>query len=446
VNFRLSHWLGRLRRDKRLSLILSAGLYGLLAKAVGFAAIFFVANVCYQKFGAAQYGMLVTIQSLSLALAFADLGLGSGLVSSFIKFKSSGDTIALRGIINGVAAAVGSLALFFGLTIILLSPLIAKFLLRSTDDFSVFEIQSGILLVGAQISIQMYFGIAQRVNFALQRNYVNHLYAIAGNVVQMILVYLFAKLNVGFVWLVFAVTLPPSLQMIVNYSVTFGVQNPDVMPELMKARKSDIAAALKVGLIYLLINIFGLLAFVFDAMLLTAFAAPVLAGIFALHVRLFQLINNAIDPFTQALWPAFQDAADRGDAVWSRSIFNRGILLVFSVSLGIALLLAFGYKYFLGILIPLDAQQDLAQRWGFAVWAIVAGVASVIIAVLSTRKFVRVLLNLTIASAVSSLALKWFFLKMGLTGGAAVFAWINALVSFLIIVVPGFFIITRKKT
>ncbi len=427
--------------DKRLKGVLTGGSGGLVAKASSFFSVFVVAHLLYKHLGAQLYGVIATVQSFSIAIAFADLGLGSGLVNEIIRLRAGGRSSETRDLVSRVTTAyalIGALLLlFFCSATLWLAPVLSA----RASGVPRIDVQIALVGIGLQYSIQLCVGVAQRVNFALQRNIRNHLFTIVGNCLQVAAVWTTVQMDLGFWYIIAAVTLVPASAVGMNFATTFVFWERDLRPRIAVTGLRKDLAVVKTGTKFLAINLASLVAFGLDVLLVSLVAGPKLAGTYSINARVFSMINQVAEPFVQVLWPAFQDAWECKDNEWLKGIFLKAIGLSVLLALGLSICVVACYK--IVILGFFDAQvvQAFTTVLGYAAWSIAASMGGVICAMLSTRKFVNVQLVLMGVAAFIGIVGKLTLLNAGV--GIASVVWTNAASTLLIVCLPGWIIIQK---
>jgi O-antigen/teichoic acid export membrane protein len=297
-------------------------------------------------------------------------------------------------------------------------------------------------MVGFIYSAQLYFGIVQRVNYALSLANRNHWQVISSNLCQLLLVWFAVKLGASFYLVIAIVLLTPMVSIVFSYLWTFFIKNPGLRAPMGWKLDAAVISNLKSGLPFLIINIASIAAFSFDIPLLTATVGSAAAGVFAVNQRLFSVANQASEPFLQLLWPAFQEGLVRGDVKWVKRAFIRALLGVVGITMGIALVLFLTYGYLVDAFFSGKAFLDSFTTIGFIFWGIGGGAGGVVSAALSTKNMVPTQFKLVMIAASLCIITK-SLLFFGI-GGVGHVVWCNALVTICIIVLPGIILFNKK--
>jgi O-antigen/teichoic acid export membrane protein len=179
---------------------------------------------------------------------------------------------------------------------------------------------------------------------------------------------------------------------------------PDLRPARLRWTPGPLGALLRRGAPYVLLGLATTLAIHSDNILALWLLGPQAAGQMAVAQRACMTALGLLWVLTQPLWPAFTDAAARGDDRWLRAHIVRSAALVAACAIvGAALLVAFG--------------QSLSQLWlggGLTVGQGVLWAMAAWIVVPALGRVPDVLLN--------ALGVVWFQVAVALVYSALAFA------------------------
>jgi len=80
--------------------------------------------------------------------------------------------------------------------------------------------------------------------------------------------------------------------------------------------------------LYAVLSLGWLIAYGVDLLVVTSILDAEAAAVFAVAVRMFNVVGVTLNSGGQQMWPALADAVARGDLGWARSRFRRSVLIV----------------------------------------------------------------------------------------------------------------------
>lgn len=293
--------------------------------------------------GAERYGLWMVISSLSLALNFADLGLGNGLVNTLAGAYGRGDRAAARVQVST------AFFLFSGIAIALLLAFAAAF--PFVNWVQVFNVQSpdaarevepalwyftGCLVLG------LVFGIVSRIELAYQNAFVNGVWQAAGSVGSLVALLLAMHYNAGLPVLVLLLTGIPVLALICQ-SVVFFVARPWLRPSLASVDRGAASNLMRLGAGYLVLQLAATLTMYSDSMIAVHLLGPTAVTQYAVVSKPFTLLSATLFMALVPMWPAYTEALAKGDLAWVRRTVNRVLgLTLIVIGLPALLLVAVG--------------------------------------------------------------------------------------------------------
>ena len=358
--------------------------------------------------GEERYGVWLTLNSLIAYLAFADFGLGNGLLNAVSEARARDDKELARQYISsaffmliGLAAAAG---LFFLVFVFPWVPWSAVFSTHS--ELATSEAAPATLVFIVLFLVQVPFTIVQRVNLAYQEGHWNGIFQAAGSLLGLASVFLSVTLGAALPWIVLSLIGAPLLSMAVNWVNLFRCNRRDVSPSPRFVNKVAVKRLIRLGGLFFGLQIAVAVGFSSDYIVAAQVLGPEAVTQLGVPSQMFNLVLSILSMFFLPFWPAYAEALVRGDHVWIRLWVIRSfkIALAFAgpVLVGMVLLGENLLRWWVGEAV----QASLALLLGLATWTLLATIGNAISMLLNAANVIRFQLVVSIAMAVTAITLK----------------------------------------
>ncbi|MBQ1017239.1 lipopolysaccharide biosynthesis protein [Micromonospora sp. D93] len=359
-------WRGRSARSRRLVTGITTAL---VSRAAGLIVPIVLVPVTLPFFGNDLYGLWMAVASLAGMAAFADLGLGSGLMTKLASCYAHGDTTRARRYISSAYLTLTVLA--FALTGLLwltagVVPWSSLFNVTGQVTPEQTRMISLICLTGFALNVPL--SLIARVQYAYQQVGPSNVWQTAGSLGALVAV-------LGVVWadlspiLVIAVSVAtPLLINLLNTLWFFGRQEPRIRPT---PRAVQAGAALELtrlsGLFFVLTVVISFATNADTLIIAHALGLSAVAG-YVVPAKLLSQLGQLVVLVNVPLWPANGEALAQGHLDWVRRTTRRmTVLSVLAAGLPIAVLVAFGDRIFAAWL-PVPMGDDRWLLAGLGVW------------------------------------------------------------------------------
>lgn len=164
------------RAQMREMRVVLAAAAAALAKFISILTMFVTVPITLHYLGNERYGMWMTISSLAAYLAFADFGLGSGLMSAIAKASGRDDNEAMKELVSAGFVSLGALGVVVALAAVLIVPLF--------DWAAIFSVSTPLAQQEAPTTASVFVGvyalampmtIVQRVQLGIQQGFQSQL-------------------------------------------------------------------------------------------------------------------------------------------------------------------------------------------------------------------------------------------------------------------------------
>ena len=328
---------GRARdRDRRATLTSMAGVASRLA-SVGVSLV--TVPILLSYLGVERYGVWLTVTAGVAWLGLLQFGLAPSLVNRLSQLED-GEAATGRQLVST------SFWLALGLAVAALVPLAA--LLQFASWSEIFNVDPGPLasdaravtaLVWLGFAISLPGGIATAVLRARQEGYVANAWELAGAAVRLLVITALVAADAGLVGLAAGITVTGLLVNVGLMGQTFVRSFPTLRPSRRSFDARVGGALLKTGVAFTGIGIAALVISYTDVIVITQLFGPAQVPPYAIAYSLLALFVSLEFAVLDAAWPAYSEAAARGDWQWVSDAHRRVTRLLIGGSVAFATLI-----------------------------------------------------------------------------------------------------------
>jgi O-antigen/teichoic acid export membrane protein len=209
--------------------------------------------------------------------------------------------------------------------------------------------------------------------------------------------------------------------------------HPELRPEGLSVSWAAMREVAGHGVLYFILALTGGLSFLLDNVLALSLLGPEASARMTIAMRICVTAVGGLVVMSQPLWPAFAEAAERGDRKWIRKTLLRGSgLLVGLTVAGSSLLLVFGERL-LRLWLHTDLGIGAGLLWAIAAWVLAQAVFRVPNLLLNGLSILR--FQIAVFSVATALALALKFALAPYFGVAGIL-W-GTTTPVLLIVIPA---------
>ena len=332
-------------RHRRIALTAGASV---VSRCISFSTALVTVPLTIHYLGPERYGLWMTITSFSAMMAFADLGLGNGLLNSVAAATASDDR---KRITSSVTAAAFVLSIIAIAMILLLAisyhwiPWARIFNVTSLEARN--EAGPALAIFLFCFALNLPVGIVQRIQLGFQRGFANHLCGAAGNLAGLFGVLFSIHFHARLPTLVLIVSAGPLFAATINGIFLFSGEGRWLRPSSSAFNRQDALQLLRVGGLFSLLNLLGILGSSSNNLLIAQLLGSAKVAEYSVAERLFMLSSQVTVTILAPLWPAYAEAFRRGDFDWIRRTLRRTAFLGIGESvLASILLIAFRHPIY----------------------------------------------------------------------------------------------------
>ena len=337
------------------------------------AAVLISIPITLKYLGVDRFSVWMTITSLTALLAFADFGLGNGLMNVVARCYADEDWGALRAYTSTALLTLGGLALVLIVVALATSASVPWAALLAVDprQSSGPELAQVMTVFIVCVAVGIPMTIVQKVQLALQLGYMASLWQLAASVSGLLALLAAVWLHASLAWLVAASLGTPSLVLAANGVVFWTLQRPAQRPDFFLAKWSLAQELTRSGGLFFLIQVAGTVAFASDTLVIAHVLNPEAVAQYSVVSRLTEGLVMVSALFLTPLWPAYADANVRGDDRWMRKTLVTSLWATVIFTTVLAGLLVAVSRPLVGAWVGHRVEYSLALFAVCAGWAIV---------------------------------------------------------------------------
>ena len=397
------------RSVERYRRSLLSGTAATLARATQVACTVASVSLVLPHLGPERFGLWTTVTGLSLLLAFADLGLGNGLITSLARAAATDDRAHAQRLVSSAfyaLLAIGAVTLALGAAASGRVPWPAFF--NVSDPRAAEEAGPSALAFLAVFSLSVPLTLVQKIHLGFQEGYVASAFQAAGNLLGL------CGVVVGVAHLASApalVTLAmsgPLVAALANGAWLFGARRRWLWPRPGLVDRATLGELRRLGLLFFTLQLATAVAFASDNLVVAHVLGQPEVARYSVHAQPFTWVAGLASVFLVPLWPAYGDALARGDLAWVRATLRRSLALTVAATALPGLVLTLAGRPLLRLWVGDQLAVDTTTLAALAVWTVVAALGSAMSVLLNAAGVVRFQVLTAAAMTVSVLAARTF--------------------------------------
>ena len=396
--------------------------------------------LCLKYLGNESFGVWATITSLVGVLAFADLGIGNGILNRIGAARGIGDSLAIRQAIASALCLLSAIAVA-GFVIFSLCYKVVPWnsVLGITAELPSDKVALAILVFAALFAVNLPTTILQRVQYALQMGELNGIAQAAAGILSLALMYLIVTIDLGLAGMVAALMLAPILT-IWGSAFWMFVRHPELRLETEDIQKKEMIAILKSGLQFLALGVSFALCFMTDNLIVAQVVGPESVASYAVHQKYLSPAIFFAGLILAPLWPAYAEALAAGDVQWVKRIFKRSVFSLGAMGGALTLGLIVVAPWLMRLWLAGRIVPDYLLLAALGLWVTIDLIGKAVAAFLNGVGLVKEQLWVVFAFLPVCIGMKiWFALLWGSMGVPLATA-----LAYLIVHLPFYFFLLRR--
>lgn len=315
-----------LERRRRIAL---TSFTSLILKVLSMALPLITVRITYSYLGVEVYGLWSAVGTFFALFAFSDLGLANGLQTKLSRASGTNDIELCRKIISNTYTILWLVACV--ILVVFLS--VYKFVdwanlmnAQSNETKSLAAIVVFILVLPKIFSIPI--AIIQRTQYALQEGFRSNTWSIVSYIINLILVIIIAKYDLGKLCLLIVSSCLSLLVSALNMIVYFHLQRPEYRFSFKLFEKNMAKDLLSLGIFFCILSITRAIGLSMDTFIVAKTCSLEDAAPYSVIYRLTSIMAGVVGVLTEPLWGANGEAMARGDYDWVRNNTRRTSFIV----------------------------------------------------------------------------------------------------------------------
>ena len=406
------------RARERHSRVTLTALASALAKVIAVATALISVPLTLHYLGPERYGLWMTISSLVAILAFADLGIGNGMLNAIAAAHGRDDRLAIRGYVSSgfvvlSAVAVVLLLLFFAAYRFVPWPA----LFNVKTELARQEVGPAVAVFITCFALAIPLTIVQRVQSALQRGFLAALWQCAASTLGLAGVIVAIHQQASLPWLVLAFVGAPLLASAFNSLLFFGRMQTEIAPKLHAVSREAGWQLVRTGGLFLVLQAVAAVAYASDSLIIAQMLGAAAVADYAVPERLFSLITLVIAMVLAPLWPAYGEAIARGDMPWVRRTLRRSVVTAVALSALCSFAMVLLGPWLIEVWVGKAIVPSMLLLLALALWKTIEAGGNALAVFLNGAHVVQVQVVLAVLTAIAALLLKIFLVRaVGVAG------------------------------
>lgn len=378
--------------------------------------------------GATEYGAWATALALTAFVGFADLGIGTGLMTRLGALQGVADSgrearrlVASAYMLTSAIVLTGLLALWASTMWMDWSALVGAASSREVEVILLLTLSAVIVNIIASLIVRVQYGVGQQGQ--------SNLWQTAGSVAALAFALVVARLDLGRGWFVAVAAFAPVLVAATNSALFFASPTG----RRLRGRRSDIHLStvqelLSLGSKYLVVSLLATASVAIDPWIVAQTTDLAHVPSYAIPLRIFTLIGTVSVMATAPLWPMNSQALEEGDTDWVRRTTWQMTALLTAIVAVLCLVVVLGRDVIVRLWLGNGIEASPLMWVGFGTWCFVQTLTGAAFMVQNGATVLKPQVVGYVAFLLTSLPLKW------LVSTNAGPAWIPVVGSLLYVV------------
>jgi O-antigen/teichoic acid export membrane protein len=310
-------------RNRRVALTAAASAF---ATGVRILAALVSIPLTVRYLGAEQYGLWVTIASVTALLGFADLGLSSGLVNGISEAQASNDEHSARRYVASTFYLLAVIAIALGAAFAAIYGSVSWASVFNVTSSAAAQVSGAALAVFVAVTlVGLPVGIAPRIRSGYQEGWANGIWDSVASVVSFAALIVAIVAGASLPWLVLALGGGPLISSVLN-GVSVLRSRPWLRPRIHDVTRRAADRMLRLGVLFFILQVAGIAAVETDNIVIARLLGADSVAQYAIPMRLFLFVPLMSNLVVTPLWPAYRDALMRRDSKWVTRTMRRSLL------------------------------------------------------------------------------------------------------------------------
>jgi O-antigen/teichoic acid export membrane protein len=362
--------------------------------------------------GNERFGLWMTISSVLAMAAFADFGVGNGVLNTVAKAFGKDDMEGVRKAVSSGFAVLNTIAV-----LLLLSFFVVYRFVNWANFFRVVSPQArseagpALAVFAICFALNVSMDVVQRVQLGLQQGYRYGLWQLCGSITGLLGVLGGIWLHVSLPVLVVAIAGAPIFATALNAIHFFGFVRPDLRPARALVSRDVISQIAKLGGLFFVLQVVVAVSYSADNFIIARTLGAVNVPEYSIPQRMFALITMMSAMLVGPLWPAYGEAISRRDMPWVRRTLRVSLLLVLAVTSAASATLLLLSHWLIHLWVGSRIHPPFFLLLGLAVWTVLNCCGDALASFLNGASIIRFQVVVASIFGAGCLALKIFLIR-----------------------------------
>lgn len=311
--------------DKRSSLQVKNIFSSFVYKIIGLGCTFLMVSLLFSQLTEDEYGIFVTIISITSWFTFLDLGLGNGLKNKLSEALANNNPVLARTFTSTAYLAMAAVVAIIVIIFLGLFPFVpfGKIILGSAAASPHVDVLVKWAL--CLFCIRMVGDLMNAVLLAVQKAALS---ALLQMIVQLIVLAIFMLLKLVYnntnlltYGLVYFIT--PLVVTIVAHFILFSGALHALKPSIKYYNRQTLHSLFSIGLQFLVIQLAVLVVFTTDNLIIGRLLGYEHVASYNIAFRYFSILTFGWMIIVSTLWPAFSEAFAKKDMIWIQNTVSK---------------------------------------------------------------------------------------------------------------------------
>jgi O-antigen/teichoic acid export membrane protein len=373
--------------------------------------------ISVRALGDVRFGVLAALTTLTGLLAFADFGIGGGLMTQLAVADGHGDLRRARTMISAALSGMVGLGSLVGAVGVLSAVALPWNRLLGAPALDARDLRTAVavffILAGAAIPAS----IGQRMLVGLQRGLVANLWLLAGSVVSLVSVLMAVWIRSPLWCFVLASTGTPVVIAAIQSTWVLARRHEHLRPSRHLVTRASLRSLAGVSGLFFVLNIATTVAYQADVIIVASTLGAGSAAVFAVTLRMFSLVSGTLAGASQQMWTAMAEALAYGDVNWVKSRLLRILIGTLAVSVPCAILLIVLGRPLARTWVGPDLMPPVGLLAAFALWTVYSPAMTQLSYLLNAAQVVGPQVAMALLMATANLALSLYLTRhIGIAG------------------------------
>jgi O-antigen/teichoic acid export membrane protein len=397
------------KRGKHIKLTVFTGL---IARASSMVMTIVSVPLTLNYLGPERFGLWMTVTSVFSMLAFADFGIGNGLLTVVAEASGRDDQIAIRRYISSG----------FAILILISACILAVFFLfifHPVDWAQVFNVHSptaradagpAIAALVACFACSITALIVQRTQLALQQGFISNLWASIGLFASLAGIWLVSEAHGSVALLIVAMMGTPVVAAGIN-GVIFFQRHRQYRPAWPLVDRTAIKRILGTGVLFVVLQLGMSISFASDKVIIARLLGAEAVASYSVYERVFGVGTNLMMTMLLPIWPAYAEAWGRKDKAWVNKTLRRSLALTIGASSAFGVLIIFLGPLIVSLWTRKDVPVQPVVLYCLAMWCVVQSTQNALAMLLNGLHVIKVQVIASISIACIAIPFKYFLVR-----------------------------------